>query len=199
VVFITHFERGFALPVSDFFRDFLDYYELQPNHLPANAVMTLSAFASFCEGYAGIEAFVQGWPKYFQLRKQSAQEPRDKNAPPETAKEKKERPMTQCGAATIMSRKGSDFPKIELLESCKKWQKTFFYVKNTTNADLIILPEYVDVPPIDMKNWTYNPRSMVGTVNALHRVMGELCNIGLTQEDIIACFVSRRVSPLQQR
>jgi hypothetical protein len=64
VVFIAHFERGFALPVSDFFRDFLDYYELQPHHLPANAVMTLSAFAAFCEGYAGIEAFIQGWSKY---------------------------------------------------------------------------------------------------------------------------------------
>jgi hypothetical protein len=72
VVFISHFERGFALPVSDFFRDFLDHYDLQPHHLPANAVMTLSTFTAFCEGYAGIEAFVQGWSKYFQLRKQSA-------------------------------------------------------------------------------------------------------------------------------
>jgi hypothetical protein len=161
VVFIAHFERGFALPMSDFFRDFLDYFDLQPHHLPANAVMTLSAFAAFCEGYADIEPFVQGWSKYFQLWKQSSQEPRDKNAPPETAKEKKERPMTQCGAATIMSQKGSDFPKIELLESCKKWQKTFFYVKNTTAVDLINLPEYVDVPPTEMKNWTFNPRSLV--------------------------------------
>jgi hypothetical protein len=65
----------------------LDYYELQPHHLSANAVITLSAFA-------GIEAFVQEWSKYFQLRKQSSQEPREKNAPPETAKEKKDRPMT---------------------------------------------------------------------------------------------------------
>jgi hypothetical protein len=58
VVFISHFERGFALPVSDFFQDFLDHYDLQPHHLPANAVMILSAFAAFCEGYAGIEPFV---------------------------------------------------------------------------------------------------------------------------------------------
>jgi hypothetical protein len=94
VVFITHFERGFALLASDFFWDFLDYYELQPHHLPTNAVMTLSAFAAFFEGYAGIEAFIQGWSKYFQLRKQSAQEPRDKNAPTETAKEKNDHPMT---------------------------------------------------------------------------------------------------------
>jgi hypothetical protein len=57
VVFISHFERGFALPASDFFRDFLDTYGLQPHHLPANAVMILSAFAAFYEGYAGIEPF----------------------------------------------------------------------------------------------------------------------------------------------
>jgi hypothetical protein len=107
--------------------------------------------------------------------------------------------MTQCGAATIMSRKGSDFPKIELLESCKKWQKSFFYVKNTTDVDLLNLPEYVDLPPNEMKNWTYNPMNMVGPVNALHRVKDELRDAGLTPEDIIACFISRRVSPLQRQ
>jgi hypothetical protein len=53
IVFISHFERGFGLPTSDFFRDFLDTYDLQPHHLPANAVMILSAFAAFCEGFAG--------------------------------------------------------------------------------------------------------------------------------------------------
>jgi hypothetical protein len=65
VVFILHFERGSALPISDFFWDFQDHYVLQPHHLPANAVMILSAFAAFCKGYADIEPFVQGWAKYF--------------------------------------------------------------------------------------------------------------------------------------
>jgi hypothetical protein len=63
--------------------------------------MILSAFTAFYEGYASIEPFVQGWAKYFQLRKQSAQEPRSKDDLPEIAKQKKDRPMTQCGAATI--------------------------------------------------------------------------------------------------
>jgi hypothetical protein len=57
IVFIAHFERCFGLPVSDFFWDFLDTYDLQHHHIPANAVMILSAFATFCEGFAGIEAF----------------------------------------------------------------------------------------------------------------------------------------------
>jgi hypothetical protein len=92
VVFISHFERGFALLASDFFWDFLNHYDLQPHHLPAKAVMILSAFAAFCEGYAGIEPIVQAGAKYFQLHKQSAQEPRSKDDPQETAKEKKDRP-----------------------------------------------------------------------------------------------------------
>jgi hypothetical protein len=161
--------------------------------------MILSAFAAFCEGFAGVEPFAQAWAKYFQLCKQVIQETRSKDDPPETAQEKKDRPMTQCGAATIMSRKGSDFPKIELLESCKKWQKSFFYVKNTTDVDLLNLPPFVDEPPTAMKNWTYNPKTTVGPVNALHRVKGELRDAGLTPQDIVACFISRRVSPLQHR
>jgi hypothetical protein len=49
-----------------------------------------------------------------------------------------------------------------------------------------------------MKNWTYNPKNTVGAVNALHRVKDVLRDAGLTPEDIIACFISRRVSPLQR-
>jgi hypothetical protein len=200
VVFITHFERGFGLPVSDFFRDLLDTYDLQPHHIPANAVMILSTFAAFCEGFAGIEAFTQAWVKYFQLRKQVVQEPpRSNDDPPETAQEKKDCPMTQCGAATIMSWKGSDFPKVELLKSCKKWQKSFFYVKNTTDIDLLNLAPFMDEPPLAMKNWTYNPKTTVGPVNVLYRVKGELRDAGLTPQDLVACFISRHVSPLQRR
>jgi hypothetical protein len=195
-----HFEWGFGLPVSDFFRDFLDTYDLQPHHIPANAVMILSAFAAFYEGFTGIEPFCQGWAKYFQLRKQVIQEPpRSKDDPPETAQEKKDRPMTLCGVATIMSRKGSDFPKVELLESCKKWQKSFFYVRNTTGIDLLNLSPFVDAPPLAMKNWTYNPKSSVTATNALDRVKVDLRDAGLTPQDLVACFISRRISPLQRR
>jgi hypothetical protein len=157
--------------------------------------MILSAFTAFCEGFAGIEAFTQAWVKYFQLRKQVVQEsPRSKDDPPEAAQEKKDRPMTQCGAATIMSRKGSDFPKVELLESCKKWQKNFFYVKNTMDDDLLNLPPFVDKPPLVMKNWSYNPKNSVLPVNALHRLKGELRDAGLTPQDLVACTCQRRWS-----
>ena len=46
VVFSAHFERGFGLPAFDFFREFLDFYKLQPHHLPGNAIFYLSCFVS---------------------------------------------------------------------------------------------------------------------------------------------------------
>jgi hypothetical protein len=42
-----------------------------------------------------------------------------------------------------------------------------------------------------MKNWIYNPKNMVGPVNALHQVKDDLRDAGLTPEDIIACFISQ--------
>ena len=56
VVFVAHFERGFGLPVSDFMKRFFVKFGVQPHHLPANAITTLSAYASFVEGYLGV------WP-----------------------------------------------------------------------------------------------------------------------------------------
>ena len=47
VVFVSHFARGFGLPASNFFRAFLDLFHIQPHHLPANAIITLSCFATF--------------------------------------------------------------------------------------------------------------------------------------------------------
>jgi hypothetical protein len=75
VVFVSHFKRGFGLPVSDFFRDFLDTYDLQPHHLPANAVMILSAFAAFCEGFAGIEPFTRHGQNTFSYANRSLKSP----------------------------------------------------------------------------------------------------------------------------
>ena len=54
VVFRSHFLHGFSLPVSAFFRSWLEFYQLQPHHLTPNAVVLLSAFVTLCEGYLGV-------------------------------------------------------------------------------------------------------------------------------------------------
>ena len=56
LVFVSHFIRGFGLPVSTFMREFLDEFKIQPHHLPANGMAILSSLTAFTEGYLGIAA-----------------------------------------------------------------------------------------------------------------------------------------------
>ena len=68
VVFAGHFDRGFGLPASDFFWRFLDFYELQPHHLPANAIFYLSSFVSFMECFVGLLPTVETFANFYNLR-----------------------------------------------------------------------------------------------------------------------------------
>jgi hypothetical protein len=53
VVFASFFERGFNLPVGDFFRGLLYYYQLELVHLVPNSITIVSTFIHFCEAYLG--------------------------------------------------------------------------------------------------------------------------------------------------
>ncbi|KAI5000300.1 hypothetical protein ZWY2020_004889 [Hordeum vulgare] len=54
VVFEEHFYRGFGLPASNFFTNFLILFGLQPHHLAPNAILQLDSFVVLCEGFLGI-------------------------------------------------------------------------------------------------------------------------------------------------
>ena len=110
MVFVAHFERGFRLSASSFFRAFLNRFRLQPHHLPANAITQLSALVAFWKGYLGVWPTVELWAKYFQLKRQSVSGGSDPKR------------MTATGAASISPRKNSIFPRILGLESYRKWQ-----------------------------------------------------------------------------
>jgi hypothetical protein len=75
VVFAAHFERGFGLPASDFFRQFLNFYDLQSHHLPGNTVFYLSSFVAFLEGYVCLWPTVEAFAHLYNLRINSIQDP----------------------------------------------------------------------------------------------------------------------------
>jgi hypothetical protein len=104
VVFTAHFVRGLGLPVSYFFRNFLDIYELQPHHLLANAVFTLSSFAALCEGYVGLWPSLQLWARLYILQINSIQ---DRNVP-------LPKPVVQCGACIVVPRQKSPHVKMSV-------------------------------------------------------------------------------------
>ncbi|KAK1613363.1 hypothetical protein QYE76_037036 [Lolium multiflorum] len=189
VVFLAHFERDFGLPVSDFFRRFLDFYQLQPHHLPGNAIFYLSCYATFMEAYIGIRPTRETFARFFALRINSVQ---GKEIP-------KPKPPVQCGSCIIGSRQGSPFFKFTGLESCRLWQGTFFYVKNNGAADLIDLPPFNPAPPT-RANWSYNPKDSHIETNRIIRFMKQLMkDTNICSDDIIRTFISRRVLPLKRR
>jgi hypothetical protein len=49
VIFASYFERGFNLPVGDFFRGLLYYYKLELVHLVPNSITVVLMFIHFCE------------------------------------------------------------------------------------------------------------------------------------------------------
>ena len=61
---------------------------------------------------------------------------------------------------------GADFPKIPLEDSAKKWQNSFFYVRNP-GADRINLSAFAIAPPQAKTNWGYS----------LHRPSQEIGNL----------------------
>ncbi|KAK1608457.1 hypothetical protein QYE76_032130 [Lolium multiflorum] len=189
VVFLAHFDRGFGLPASNFFRQFLDFYQLQPHHLPGNAIFYLSCYATFMEGYIGLRPTRETFARFFCLRINSVQ---GKNIP-------KPKPPVQCGSCIIGSCQGCPFFKFSGLESCRAWQETFFYVKNKGAADFINLPAYQPGTPT-RANWSYQPGTNHIETNRIVRFMEQLMkDTNICSDDIIRTFISRRVLPLQRR
>ncbi|KAK1643563.1 hypothetical protein QYE76_061368 [Lolium multiflorum] len=189
VVFLAHFERGFGLPASPFFREFLDFYKLQPHHLPGNAIFYLSCYATFMEAYIGIRPTRETFARFFCLRINSVQ---GKEIP-------KPKPPVECGSCIVGSRQGSTFLKFAGLESCRAWQGTFFYVKNDGRANPIDLPPFQAGPP-SRTNWSYNPKTDHAETNRVVRFLASLKKeTNICSDDIIRTFISRRVLPLKRR
>ena len=65
--------------------------------------------------------------------------------------------MVACGSVSISPRGTSVLPRIQGLDTVKKWQRTFFYVKSAEGCDALNLPEFDIEPPVAEKNFKYSP------------------------------------------
>jgi hypothetical protein len=68
VVSASFFERGFNLPVEDFFCGLLYYYKLELVHLVPNSITVVSTFIHFCEAYLGILPHFLLWRYLFCVK-----------------------------------------------------------------------------------------------------------------------------------
>ena len=83
-------------------------------------------------------------------------------------------------AATIVPMRSSIFPRILGLETCRKWQRSFFYVQKSTAENLIGLPAFVVGPPTAKLNWGQNPKTQIPEVNLVHQTVIQLKKAGMT-------------------
>jgi hypothetical protein len=180
VVFYDHFPRGFAMPASSFMRQFLDHFFLQPHHIGANAMMILSVFATLCKAYLGIWPNVELFRQLIYFKTQTA-----------------ETVPVICGTASFYARKTADFPGIKGKESCKKWQRSFFYMKNLKEGE-----DHINLPPFEAggperDNWSAAlPRPSLDMEEILLRITTLQTEGGLELTDLLLAFLVARVSPL---
>ncbi|KAM0833016.1 hypothetical protein ACQ4PT_064513 [Festuca glaucescens] len=141
------------------------------------------------EGFVDLSTTVETFARFYNLRVNSVQ---DKKLP-------KPKPVVQCGACIVTPRQGSPFYKFSGLESCRAWQQTFFYVRNSGSSDLINLPSYVPGEP-SRANWRFNPKEGHVETNRIVRYMKKLNDTtDICSDDVVRAFFSRRVLPLQRR
>jgi hypothetical protein len=91
-------------------------------------MMTLAAFAALCKAYLGIWPNIELFRQMIYFKTQSA-----------------DTILVVCGTASFYARKTADFPGLKGKESCKKWQRSFFYVKNLKEG-----ADYINLPPLTL-------------------------------------------------
>jgi hypothetical protein len=86
-------------------------------------------------------------------------------------------------------------------ESCKKWQRSFFYTKNLgKNVDYVNLPPFDTGGPGERNNWSASlPDPDPDMANILRQIVALQAEGILKPPDILLAFINARVSPLQRR
>ena len=84
------------------------------------------------------------------------------------------------------------------MDTVKKWQRSFFYVKSAEGCDALNLPEFNIEPPVAEKNFKYSPAESAES-ELIAGVLAEFLKKKFSADDMLSTFVFRRVCPLQRR
>ena len=106
--------------------------------------------------------------------------------------------MTDCGSCLVTGAKHK-YKGPEIVQSCKNWQTTFFYVKSPDNGpDLLNLPEFSLARPIEKHQWSCKYGVGDCDIDAQVTRVAQLEQEGLLPTDLLATWLQARVLPLQR-
>src|SRR6266480_1561257 len=186
-------DRGLSLPPSGFFLDILNNLKLQPHNIVPNSYVTLANFQTLCEGHLGVSPDWKLFQWYFQCR--PCYEPR--------ASENDPRQISNCGSVSFIIRARRRFPTLKGSESVRYWNKDWFYQKNALSGDKRQpsgLPEFKDIAPSAQDSWKdfVDIDSHPDLLRMAQRI-AKLVEEGLTGQDLILSWFTRRIQPLSFR
>ena len=130
---------GVSLPISNVFLVVLNHYRVEPQNLSPNSILALSNYAALCEGYLGIRPRLDLFVYFFTVKRE-ARASKDE--------------LRNCGTISFNIRPGRRFPDIVGHESCKNWQRTYFYGPDIPLAGReVTYPDFVDGAAAEASSW----------------------------------------------
>jgi hypothetical protein len=170
-----------ALPASDFFKGFLDYYGIEYLNLNPNGIFHVSVFVHFYEALLGIKPHWVLFRKFFHVKPQpSANDPR-----------------VVRGAGIQMRKDAAEqYLAYKLIDSNQDWKSKWFYITNHHPE----LPKPSGKQPKHRPWWNTEPTMQEGIqLPELLLKIKALREAGLRAEHVAFSFMKRRVQPLMAR
>jgi hypothetical protein len=179
VVFASFFERGFNLPVGDFFRGLLYYYRLELVHLVPNSVTLVSTFIHFSEAYLGIPPHFLLWRYFFCVKSTG----------------KRSGPV---GAVMFNLRSGlkAEWIDTDLPDNTAGWRSEWFYIADQIPS----LPRRTGHKPAKISEWdlglsTCELEDLKGVLELVSDMKGR----GVTGAAVARSFCRRMIQPIKDR
>jgi hypothetical protein len=179
VVFSSFFERGFNLPVGDFFHGLLYYYHLELVHLVPKSTTVVSTFIHFCEGYLGKSPHFLSWRYFFYMKSTS----------------KRSGPV---GAVMFTLRSGlkAEWIDTNLPDNAVGWRSEWFYIA----YQLPGLPHRTGHKPVKIHEWDLGLSSRnVGDLKGVLELVGDMKKRGVTGAAVARLFCRWMIQPIKGR
>jgi hypothetical protein len=136
IVVFSSFQRGFSLSACDFFRRFLDHYQIELVHLNSNFILQIIIFIHLCEAFLAIPHNFPLFKNYFFLKYQSS-----------AANYK------VIGGVGLQTCPRAGFLDLPMKTSLQGWHGTWFYYENHEPN----LPPFVGRLPEFLGSWSKEP------------------------------------------
>jgi hypothetical protein len=179
VVFASFFERGFNLPVGDFFRGMLYYYRLELVHLVPNSITVVSTFIHFCEVYLRIPPHFFLWRYFFCVKSTG----------------KRSGPV---GVVMFNLRPGlkAEWIDTDLPNNTAGWRSEWFYI-----ADQIpCLPRHTSHKPAKISEWDLGlPTLDVEDLKGVLELFSDMKKRGVTGAAVVRSFCRWMIQPIKDR